>query len=223
MEIDLFKNWLAEVLNDQTKAKCKACNTLMSCGKSELEKHNEGKKHQHNIKSLKGTSKLITLFSDSPQNSQISNTKNQSKLAEIKISAFFAEHNIAFHLIDHLTPLLKEVFSDSKVCSNMELHRTKCTNIINNIIAPVEVSDFVDLLKNNPFSVLVDESTDLSCHKFLCLLVRFVHPIEGTIHTKLLELVSIDAKDCSAQAIFSEFKKCLCDKNIFGKYYWCSL
>lgn len=214
LTIDKFKNWLAEVPNDQTKAKCKACNIIVACGKSELEKHNKGKKHKHNIQSLKGTFKLDTLFSGSPQNSQVTKTKNQSKLAEIKISAFFAEHNIAFHLIDHLTPLLKGVFPDSKVCSDMELHRTKCTSIINNIIAPVEVSDLVDLLKNNPFSVLVDESTDLTCHKFLCLLVRFVHPIEGTVHTKLLELVSIDAKDCSAQAIFSEFKQCLGDKNI---------
>lgn len=117
-------------------------------------------------------------------------------------------------MIDHLTPVLKSVFPDSQICRDIELHRTKCTSIIINIIAPVEVFNLVDIIKNNPFSVLVDESTDVSCHKFLCLLVRFVHPINGIVHTKLLELVSIDAKDCSAKAIFAEFKQCLSDKNI---------
>jgi len=207
----LFRQeWLSEVPNDNTKYKCKACNVILSCGKSELEKHNEGKKHQANVKGLKGTYELNTLFSGSPKNSLEYKSKNQAKIAEIKISAFFAEHNIAFHLIDHLTP----VFPDSQICRDIDLHHTKCTSIINNIIAPVEVSNLVDIIKNNHFSVSVDESTDISCHKFLCLLVRFVHSIDGIVHTKLLELVSIDAKDCSAKAIFAEFKQCLSDKNI---------
>lgn len=208
---DEFKHWLEEVPRDPLKAKCVVCNVILTSGKSELDKHRNGKKHIINCKGLKGTSKILTMFSDI-QEPKIKN--NEVKMAEIKIAAFFAEHNLAFHLIDHLTPLLKEIFPDSKICSKLELHRTKCTSIINKIIAPVETSDITDIILKNPFSVLVDESTDISSQKFLCLLVRFVHPNDGTIHTKLLELVSIDARDCSAKSIYSEFKEVLIKKHI---------
>ncbi|CAI6358544.1 unnamed protein product [Macrosiphum euphorbiae] len=191
---------------DHLKAKCVVCNVILASGKSELDKHSQGKKHIINSKGIKGTSKILTMFSDI-QEPKIKNN-------DIKISAFFAEHNLAFHLIDHLTPLLKEIFPDSKIFSKLELHRTKCTSIINKIIAPIETSDITDIISKNPFSVLVDESTDISSQKFLCLILRLGHPNYGTIHTKLLELVSIDARDCSAKSIYGEFKEVLIKKHI---------
>lgn len=38
------------------------------------------------------------------------------KTAEIKLCDLLAEHNCAFLLIDHLEPLLKEIFPDSSIC-----------------------------------------------------------------------------------------------------------
>lgn len=93
--------------------------------------------------------------------------------------------------MDHLTPLLQDIFPDSKICKEISLHRTKLTSIIKNVVAPVEIKNTIDIIKTNPFSVLVDESTDYSCNKFLCLLVRFVDSNNGIIHTKLLELLPI--------------------------------
>lgn len=72
----------------------------------------------------------------------------------------------------------------------------------------------VQIIQKYPFSVLVDKSTDLSTHTFLYILVRFVHPDDGSIHTKLLELVAVDAKDCSAAKIYGEFKQCMMSKQI---------
>lgn len=136
------------------------------------------------------------------------------KIAEIKISSFFAEHNIALHLVDHLVPLLKDIFKDSKIAKDLQLHRTKCTNIIKNIIAPVEVKNTIEIIQKTPFSILVDESTDITTNTFLCVLVRFVHPTQGSVHTKLLELVSVDATNCSAKNIYNSFKQTLVNKNI---------
>lgn len=101
--------------------------------------------------SKKGTSQINTMLSGNYINNVEDLRKNEVKKAEIKISAFFAEHNISFQLIDHLIPVLKEDFLDSKICSGLELHKTKCTSIINNIIAPVEVSNTIDVLFKNPF------------------------------------------------------------------------
>lgn len=62
--------------------------------------------------------------------------------------------------------------------------------------------------------MLVDESTDICTRKFLCVIVHYVHPDYGTVHTKLLESVGIDATDCSANKMCEEFKKCLETKQI---------
>lgn len=35
---------------------------------------------------------------------------NKVKAAEIKSTTFFAEHNVALQLVDHMVPLIKKVF-----------------------------------------------------------------------------------------------------------------
>lgn len=179
-----FKLWLREVPSDNTKCKCIACNTILVSGKSEIEKHSVGIKHKLNVKSIQGTKPAFSLSNVK----EVETFQNNVKVAEIKLASFFGEHNIAFQTVDHLTPVLQDIFPDSKICKAISLHRTKLTSIIKNVVAPVEINNTIDILKTNPFSVLVDESTDLTCSKFLCLLVRFVHSESGVIHTKLLNL-----------------------------------
>lgn len=213
LEIKDFKYWLQELPNDKTKCKCVACNTVLVCGKSELEKHNLGKKHISNMKGLRG-SKNMNLFVQNPMSDEKKKYETDVKRAEIKLSAFFANHNIAFQVVDMLTPVLKDIFTDSKIAQGIQLHRKKCTSIINNVIAPIEIEETVQIIRKCPFSVLIDESTDICTQKFLCVLVHYVHPEHGTVHTRLLELVGIDATDCSAVKMYGEFKKCLDSKQI---------
>jgi len=168
-----FKLWLREVPSDNTKCKYIACNTILVSGKSEIVKHSVGIKHKLNVKSIQGTKPAFSLSNVK----EVETFQNNVKVAEIKLASFFGEHNIAFQTVDHLTPVLQDIFPDSKICKAISLHRTKLTSIIKNVVAPVEINNTIDILKTNPFSVLVDESTDLTCSKFLCLLVRFGTPI----------------------------------------------
>jgi len=208
-----FKYWLKELPNDKAKCKCTACNVILVCGKSELEKHSQGKKHILNVKGLRGTP-TMDIFKPNPKSVEKIKLENDVKRAEIKLAAFFANHNVAFQAVDTLTPILHDIFHDSKVAQGIQLHRKKCTSIINNILAPVEIEETIDIIRKCPFSVLVDESTDICTHKFLCVIVHYVHPDYGTIHTRLLELVRIDATDCSALKMCEEFKMCLSKKQI---------
>lgn len=50
----------------------------------------------------------------------------------------------------------------------------------------------------------------------MCILVQYVSPSSKKIKTQLLELLPLDAKDCSARKIFETFKNFLEDKNIIG-------
>lgn len=92
LDIEDYKYWLQEIANDRTKCKCVACNVVLVCGKSELAKHSEGKKHISNMKGLRGSQKL-KVFTN---NLKHEDKNKEIKIAEIKLSAYFAMHNIAF-------------------------------------------------------------------------------------------------------------------------------
>lgn len=55
-------------------------------------------------------------------------------IAEIKLVAYFAEHNVPFLGADHLSDLLAETFPDCDMAKNINVKRTKMTAIIKNVI-----------------------------------------------------------------------------------------
>jgi len=57
----------------------------------------------------------------------------------------------------------------------------------------------------------------------MCILVRYVSPLNKKVSTRLLELLTLDATDCSANKIFETFKNFLEEKEISEKYYWISV
>jgi hypothetical protein len=144
---------------------------------------------------------------------------------ELMLSAFFAEHNAAFLIVDHLTEILKSGVPDSQIIADMQLKRTKCTNIVKNVLGTHATNCLVNELKEvrkikylidinsihcfqTHYSILVDESTDIATKKLVCLLVRYQKP-NGTVVTSLLELIHFDARDGSAQMLYDSFKATL--------------
>jgi len=89
LELSQFKNWLKEIPNNNLKCKCIACNTILSCGKSELVKHCNGAKHIANAKGIKGI-KPISMNSSMSVTSSQKNELDNVKKAEIKLSCFYA-------------------------------------------------------------------------------------------------------------------------------------
>ncbi|KAK4873131.1 hypothetical protein RN001_015160 [Aquatica leii] len=94
-------------------------------------------------------------------------------------------------IIDQLEPVLKEIFSDTKICQGINIKRTKTTKIIKNVLCKKETDDLVQQLRAQPFSIHVDESTDITDYKSLAVLVRYQHNFR--VEAKLLELVELDA------------------------------
>lgn len=99
--------------------------------------------------------------------------------AEIKLCGFLAEHNLSFRLMDHLTPLLKDCFPDSKILQDMRLKSSKSAAVVMNVIGATEKQDLAMKLKNVLFIVLIDESTDISKTQNLCIVVRFYDSEQG--------------------------------------------
>jgi len=101
-----------------------------------------------------------------------------------------------------------EFFTDSTIAKDTydmkRLNRTKC--IVKYVIANVESAETVNNLKHLLFSILVDESTDINYHKFMCAFVRYMSPTTGRIRTELLELKLLDATDLFGRKNYNAFK-----------------
>lgn len=75
-------------------------------------------------------------------------------------------------------------------------------------------SDIIEKIKNaDMFSVLVDESTDISISKQMVVYVRVVDP-EFNPHTYFLENITIDNPKSDAAVLFQAIEKCIGDKGL---------
>lgn len=80
----------------------------------------------------------------------------------------------------------------------------KCRNLIVNVLAPCLDDDLKEqVLRRKYFSVLLDESTDVSNDQNLCILVKFVG--DDSIETAVLDLQRMGADGSSAEVIFNKF------------------
>lgn len=88
----------------------------------------------------------------------------------------------------------------------MSMGRTKCKNIISNVLYPVENENIVNKLQRTKFSVFIDESSDICNEKWMTFFVRYVDPETLDICSQLVKLINVDARDCNAEKLFHAFK-----------------
>lgn len=133
----------------------------------------------------------------------------RTQSADIQLASFFAEHNISFKAVNHLTSIIKSNFSDSAVAKVVTLKRTKCSAFVNNVIDATFQKELVSKLKEYKFSVLIDESTDISTIKAMCIVV-FYDPSDGKVVSQLLDFKNIhgnssDDKSGTAANLYKTF------------------
>lgn len=92
-------------------------------------------------------------------------------LAKILLICFIAEHNLPFSTADHMIDLCKVMFPDSTIAQGMCMKKTKCTELTITLSKCV-TNELVRNLQKYKFSVIVDESTDVSTTKCLTVIVK---------------------------------------------------
>jgi len=90
--------------------------------------------------------------------------------------------------MDHFSDLIKTCFPDSEIAKNIHLKRTKTTAIMKNVIGKCHKEYLVKCLREVKFSILTDESTDISCTKQSCVVVRYFNNDIGKIVSHFFEL-----------------------------------
>jgi hypothetical protein len=180
-----------------------------------IKNHAKSSKHGVKVKAIPKTT-ITSIFK------KAETSVETQKKAELKLTGFLTEHNISFNCVDHLTKVLKECFPDSKIAQEMSLGRTKATQITRNVLGTCSENDIVTLLRNNKFSLIIDESTDIASLKTLCVCVRFFHPEMGKVLTlfwKLIQIFSGDEPDkahegATADRLFNEIQSALSSSDI---------
>lgn len=67
----------------------------------------------------------------------------------------------------------KAAFSDSVAATNFQMHRTKCTEMIRGVLATYFLKWVTSDVGDEKFSLLLDESTDVSVSKYLGVVIRY--------------------------------------------------
>lgn len=120
---------------------------------------------------------------------------NSVKNAELKIAVYVAQHS-SIKTVDHLGELLPKLDSTTSF-QNLKVHRTKCTMLIKNVIGSSLHEDLILEIGNSSYSLIIDESTDLTTTKQLCIMIRYFSISKNDCVTTfycLLELTSSDAQ-----------------------------
>jgi len=131
-----------------------------------LHNHEKAVKHKNKLRP-QGQSELAVT-----KTVKNNNIDNATKKVELEMAVCVA-CRCAVLSVDHFSELITRN-SQGSVMGKMKLHRTKCAGLIKNVIAPQLKEELISDLKDKYYSLIIDESTDVSTEKHLCLMVRFV-------------------------------------------------
>lgn len=76
------------------------------------------------------------------------------------MAATLVQHNVPLAVADHLGPLLKECFKDSKTAQEYRCARTKTSCIVNEALAPHFMKALVVQMREGPYTLVTDGSND---------------------------------------------------------------
>ena len=135
--------------------------------------------------------------------------KDTVKTAVILLNAHVAVHS-SVRSIDHLSEMLRSQGAKS-VYEDIKIHRTKCSMIIKNVIGASLREELRQAMQGRRFSLMIDESTDVSTKKLLSVCARFFDQRVGEVVE--IFLGNIEVVSCTGELLFEAMKEVL---NLYG-------
>ena len=185
------------MVSDETKALRKYCKCEIRADHGDLLQHADTAKHKKNspiCSPMRLTDMSVTRVVRSAS----------IKHEEFKYACFIANH-CAVSAVDHLGEMIADMHNNE-----IQLHRTNCTALICNVLAPCFLKEMVDDLNKVAYSAITDESTDISCTKRLCVMVRYFIVSLDKIITTFLGLIDLEGEtsDAIVSALLGFLKTC---------------
>ncbi|CAG9815947.1 unnamed protein product [Phaedon cochleariae] len=197
-----------EWVEENTGSKrCKVCSVNIQGSSFHLKRHSESITHKSKMKAFKVTPRFNEFVKDQNKKIQLAMLAKQ---AELKMVTYLCVHNLPFRLIDTLPTACADMFSDSEIAKQLKIKRKKATQIAVNTLGPSNINNIIKKLRKSYFSIIIDESTDISTKKSLVVMVRFWDEELQTIKDRFLGLLEVE--DASAEGLFQLIKSKILDK-----------
>ncbi|CAG9822122.1 unnamed protein product [Phaedon cochleariae] len=148
--------------------------------------------HKKRLKSASDTPRVTMFYNKNKEDKML----KQIKSAEMKLVAFVAEHNLSFSVLNHLPQLIASVCPDSGVAKKLKCCRKKGTKITKDLMRSENIYNLSKKLKKCEFSLIIDESTDISSVKNLAMVVRFYDKEMKKVHDAFLALLEVQDTGC---------------------------
>uniref|UniRef100_A0A0N7ZCY6 Uncharacterized protein n=1 Tax=Scylla olivacea TaxID=85551 RepID=A0A0N7ZCY6_SCYOL len=185
--------WVKEAPDGRGDAYCKLCFCNLKPRLSIIQKHEQTEKHKMK-QSVIRTTKPITVYPSGPS--------EDVKKTELELAVAISCH-CSIKSIDHLGEIMKKHGKGSTL-GKISLHRTKCSKLVTEVVSPAFKQELRNDIKGEKFAVLVDESTDISTEKHLCIVVRYFSKKEKKIMTELVGLVPVT--EATGAVLFNKIK-----------------
>ena len=203
-----LKDWIKPDPADRFVVYCTVCDSKMkNCNKSGLMAHKETSKHMKNFEAKK-KSLSIKCFT----RKQVEDPQDKVDNAELLLSAFMAEHGMPFSQADHLIEVMKKMFPECDTVKKMTMKKTKVSYVMQYGLASEERQEIVEICRENKFSLMIDESTDISVTQILAVMVRFYDKKKCQVTDALLDIIEVE--DASAEGLYKVVKELFQSKNI---------
>ncbi len=192
-------NWVRKAIDGSQDAHCSLCKANITPRLSNLNQHEQSAKH-------KRQSNLIF------RNTKIPRVNEDERLKEMELQmAVTITCHSSINAVDHLGEIVVQHRKGSKL-ENMKLHRTKCSRLIQDVISPALNEDLASDMAGQKYCIVLDESTDVSCGKHLCLVVRYYSVLEKRIVTSFLSLIPV--VKATGKDLFEALESCLAQSGL---------
>lgn len=188
--------WVEKAKDGSHDAHCSFCRQNITPRLSNLDKHEQTTKHKRQANFLSCNTKinLVPVKED-----------ERVKELELQLAVGVTCHS-SIMAVDHLSEIIIHHGKGSKM-EKMKLHRTKCSLLIKNVVSPALHQDLCADMAGQKYCVILDESTDISCTKLLCVVIRYYSKSEKRIVTSFLNLIPV--VKATGKDLFEALKSCL--------------
>jgi hypothetical protein len=108
----------------------------------------------------------------------------KKKRLELRL-ALFSACQTSIKSVDFLPDIVSGEFGTDAI----QLKRTKATALIKNVLSPHFKKKLYDDLRNVPYSIMVDETTDISVTKLLGIAIKYFSASKNDIVSTFLQVV----------------------------------
>lgn len=178
---DEWKTRYTWLQNKNGSSYCNICEKFIVGGLTHLQRHGKSIYHQKRVRACAKTTDVQKLLRPAG---------DFKRSAELKMVMFVAEHNLPFRILEHLPKLVSSMCPDSEVAKSIKCSRTKGTELVCTHCAPEDLANICRLLQKRKYSLVIDETTDISTSKCLAVVVRVFD--DYSIKDKFLTLLKVE-------------------------------